>query len=90
MFEEIRLSYENELLHDEESLAGEGGEENSADPAGQLVARDNPNLMGQVWWWPLFIYMEIIKKPPSLVDKNSILKYQVKMLNYCFVPLYFQ
>lgn len=91
MFEEIRLSYENEYLHnDEESLMKETGEENNADLASQFVVRDNPNLIGQVWWWPIFIYMEIIKKPPSIVDKNSILKYQVRKLNFCFVPFFCQ
>ncbi len=93
MFEEIRLTYENDLLNDEESLAGEesssvGNDGDDGDAAGQpeSVVRENPNLIAQVWWWPLFIYMEVIRKPPSVLDKNSILKYQVKRLNYCFMP----
>lgn len=94
MFQELRYRYENELsvsFSEEPSGGKDDQQPGGASTAQQQVVvmeksvpilRNDPNLLSQVWWWPLFIYMEINKKPHTSLDPAE--KKKSSRLNICF------
>ena len=85
MFQELRQHYENGDLSSLNYVSAEEGTAPEDQESSQLMARDDPNLLSQVWWWPLFIYLEIIKRPPDPLIKDAPPKEQTSRIQFCFL-----
>jgi hypothetical protein len=80
MSQELRRRYEEQLSNFREDRLS-----TKQVMAKALMTRDDEkNLMSQVWWWPIFVYLEIIKRPPD-TTANSSSPEESCNINFCFL-----